>query len=161
MKWLVMIVVGLLLIGLIAFIVMAIQSHKSPEILGLDQGLLRPCPDSPNCVCSEAFGPSDKQHAIAALKGDSGVWNSLDRVMTQLGGVVQQRDGDYMHVTFTTPVFRYVDDVEMRFDHSRSVIQIRSASRIGRSDFGVNRKRVERIRQALAADDNKTRKTDI
>jgi len=149
MKWVWVIVLGILLLGLIAYIVMAIQSHKQPDALGLEQGLLRPCPDSPNCVCSEAHDQPDKQHAIAALKGGDEMWRAMDRILTGLGGVVQRHDGDYMHIIFTTPVFRYVDDVELRFDRSRNVIQIRSASRIGRSDFGVNRKRVERIRQAL------------
>ncbi|MDQ6996460.1 MAG: DUF1499 domain-containing protein [Mariprofundus sp.] len=149
MKWAWVIVVGLLLLGLIAYIVMAIESHRQPDILGLEHGLLRPCPDSPNCVCSEAQSQPDKQHAIAVLNGNDAIWLAMDRILTELGGVVQRHDDDYMYTTFTTPVFRYVDDVEMRFDRERNVIQVRSASRVGRSDFGVNRKRVQRIRQAL------------
>jgi uncharacterized protein (DUF1499 family) len=54
-----------------------------------------------------------------------------------------------MHITFSTAVFHYVDDVEVRFDKENNLIHLRSASRIGRSDFGVNRKRIERIKKAM------------
>jgi len=153
MKWIWMGLGGLLLLGLGAYIVMAIQSQRQPDGLGLQGGVLRPCPDSPNCVCSEAHSQGDSQHAIDALPGDAALWQSMGERLSALGGVVRQRQGDYMHVTFTTPVFHYVDDVELRFDRAAGLIQIRSAARIGRSDFGVNRKRVERIRRALAGAD--------
>jgi len=149
MKWMLIVVVSIILLGLGAYIVMAVQSQRQPDGLGLQDGPLRPCPDSPNCVCSEAHTQGDSQHAIDALQGDAALWQSLAERLSALGGVIRQREGDYMHVTFTTPVFRYVDDVELRFDRTAGLIQIRSASRIGRSDFGVNRQRVERIRQAL------------
>jgi len=150
MKWIWMGLGGLMLLGLGAYIVMAMQSQRQPDGLGLQDGVLHLCPDSPNCVCSEAHTQGDSQHAVDALQGDAVLWQSLGERLRALGGEVRHREGDYMHVTFTTPVFRYVDDVELRFDRAAGLIQIRSASRIGRSDFGVNRQRVERIRQALA-----------
>jgi uncharacterized protein (DUF1499 family) len=139
----------LLLVGLIAFIAMALQSKKSPEDLGLQQGMLRPCPASPNCVCSEDHSQSSEQHAVAPIKARYGAWKKLTAIITEQGGVIQQDNGSYLHATFTSPVFRYVDDVELRLDADQGLIHIRSASRVGRSDFGVNRKRVKDIVLAL------------
>jgi uncharacterized protein (DUF1499 family) len=139
----------LLLVGLIAFIAMALQSQKRPEDLGLQQGMLRPCPASPNCVCSEEHSQSSEQHAVAPIKARYGAWKKLTAIITEQGGVIQQDNGSYLHATFTSPVFRYVDDVELRLDADQGLIHIRSASRVGRSDFGVNRKRVKDIVLAL------------
>jgi len=147
MKWFLMIVGVTLLVGLIAYIAMAIQSHKRPDDLGLQQGQLRLCPDSPNCVCSEEHSQSSEQHAIAPIKADDETWDQLKGLVTKSGGIIQSDDGNYLHATFTTPIFRYVDDVELRLDEANRLIHLRSASRVGRSDFGVNRKRVEGIIQ--------------
>ncbi|ATX79325.1 Uncharacterized conserved protein, DUF1499 family [Mariprofundus aestuarium] len=149
MKWLLIIVGVLLVAGLVAFIAMAIQSHKSPESLGLQNGLLRSCPASPNCVCSEEHSQGSEEHAIGPIKANDGGWKRLTTIITEQGGEIQKNDGSYLHATFTTPVFRYVDDVELRLDEGSGLIHIRSASRVGRSDFSVNRNRIERLKKAL------------
>jgi len=149
MKWILIITALLLSLGVIAYIAMAMQSHKRPDNLGLQQGLLRTCPDSPNCVCSEDHSQHDAQHAIAPIKANDEMWDILTAIITRQGGVVQQDDGNYLHATFTTPFFRYVDDVELRFDHAKGLIHVRSASRVGHSDFGVNRNRMVRITQLV------------
>jgi len=149
MKWFLMIAALLLLLGLIAYIAMAMQSHKTPDKLGLQQGLLRNCPASPNCVCSEEHSQASAEHAIAPIKLEAVSWERIKQVITEQGGVIEQDDGVYLHATFTTPVFRYVDDVELRLDADNGLIHIRSASRVGRSDFGVNRKRVTGLMQAF------------
>ena len=64
--------------------------------------------------------------------------------------VVESRD-DYLYVQFSTRLMKFVDDAEFWFDPAAGVVQVRSASRLGRKDFGVNRERIESIRQALAA----------
>ncbi|MDQ6956078.1 MAG: DUF1499 domain-containing protein, partial [Mariprofundaceae bacterium] len=91
----------------------------------------------------------DAQHFIKAIAGNDKIWARFKRVITEQGGHVEIAKDDYMHITFSTPIFHYVDDVEARFDRGEGLIHIRSASRIGRSDFGVNRKRVEAIIKAL------------
>ena len=149
MKWILITVVLLLFAGLIAYIAMALQSHKRPENIGLQQEVLRICPDSPNCVCSESHSQDSEQHAIAPLKAGDDTWARLNAIIANQGGVIQQDDGRYLHATFTTPVFRYVDDVELRFDQAQGVIHLRSASRVGHSDFSVNRHRIQRIKQRL------------
>jgi len=147
MKSLAMIVVGLVLVGFLAYIVMAFLSQKQPDNLGLQNGQLKPCPDSPNCVCSE--NQSNAQHFIEPIAGNEETWARLKQVMIAQGGDIQTESSDYMHITFSTAVFHYVDDVEVHFDQEAGLIHLRSASRIGRSDFGVNRKRIETIKKAL------------
>ncbi len=149
MKSLAMIVVGLVLVGFLAYIVMAVLSQREPDNLGLQNGQLKPCPSTPNCVCSESHSQSDSQHFIEAITGNAQTWDALKQVMLEQGGDIQEASGDYMHIIFSTAVFHFVDDVELRFDREQHLIHLRSASRIGRSDFGVNRKRVETLKKAL------------
>ena len=120
----------------------------SPEKAGLENGKLRPCPGTPNCVCSEypgspawiaplSAGKLARDEALAALKA----------VIGEMGGVLVKEDGDYLAATFTVPLFGFTDDVEFRFDREAGAVQVRSASRLGFSDLGVNRGRVEDMRR--------------
>jgi len=120
------------------------QSQTPPE-LGPVDGHLRACPDKPNCVCSEKA--VDSAHAVAVLATSD--WQAAGRAVRDAGGFITQDNGSYLHATFTSRLFRFVDDVELRLDPDRGVIHIRSASRVGHSDFGVNRKRVQAIRERL------------
>lgn len=123
-----------------------------PEGLGVSAaGQLAPCPESPNCVSSMA---PDEEHRIAALaiSGDPGdAWSALEALLesTPRVSVVSIRD-DYMHAEFTTRLMRFVDDVEFRMAADGSEIAVRSASRVGHSDMGANRDRIEWIRETLA-----------
>ena len=147
MKWLLISVAVVVVLGVIAFVAMAVQSHSEPENLGLQSGQLRPCPTSPNCVCSESHAQSSEQHAINPVKLAERSWQEMREAIVSAGGEIQQDSAVYLHATFTTPLFRFVDDVELRLDDPAGVIHIRSASRVGRSDFGVNRKRVTQLLQ--------------
>jgi uncharacterized protein (DUF1499 family) len=123
-----------------------------PTNLGAKAGVLAPCPDTPNCVNSQA---RDDGHRIApiAYAGDTAAAMArLVRVIAeQPGTVLVIRRIDYVYATFQTPVMGFVDDVEFLADPPQQAIQVRSASRIGHSDLGVNRKRVEAMRVAFAA----------
>jgi len=121
------------------------QSQIQPE-LGLIDGKLRICPDKPNCVSSQA-GADDDIHAIAPLS--SADWQALQQAIAAAGGDIVQDDGHYLHATFSSSLFRFVDDLEALRVDAAGVIHIRSASRVGYSDLGVNRKRVEAIRAKL------------
>jgi len=147
MKLMLIVLLGLGVIGLIAYIMMAIQSYKLPKTLGLQQGVLSACPDSPNCVCSEAHSQGDEGHAISPINAATHTWQQLRKSIMDQGGTIEHDDGDYLHATFTSRIFRFVDDVELRRDMDNGLIHIRSASRVGRSDFGVNRKHVEQMKQ--------------
>ena len=122
-----------------------------PAALGVRDGRLAPCPASPNCVSSQA---ADADHRIApiAYTGDAaGALSKLARVIAAQGGatIAAQHDG-YLYATFQTPLMGFVDDVEFIVDPARRMIDVRSASRLGRRDFGVNRKRIEALRTAMA-----------
>ena len=118
-------------------------SGQRPTNLGVQPTGLLTCPDSPNCVNSKA---SDDQHGIAPLQATfveaKAALLSLPRVQ-----IITARD-DYVHAEVTTLIMRYVDDVEL-YDDGSGVIQVRSASRLGHSDFGVNRRRIEKMRTFL------------
>jgi uncharacterized protein (DUF1499 family) len=118
------------------------------------KGRLRPCPSSPNCVSSQA---ADESHRVEplAFEGDAAaVLEGLRRAIVSLPGarIVSVDDG-YLHAEFTSRVFRFVDDVELLVDPERRLVHVRSASRVGYSDLGANRRRVEAIRAAFARAD--------
>jgi len=111
------------------------------------------CPDRPNCVSSEA---QDAKHTIDPfrLKGNPAVgWDAIVSVVINLprSEVVKQTDR-YLHTECKSRLFGFVDDLELRLDPMTGVVAIRSASRVGYSDWGVNRRRVEALRQILRQD---------
>jgi len=122
-----------------------------PTNLGVKAGKLAPCPSSPNCVISQ--GDADAEHAIAPLAYSGDPAAAMARLVAVVKAmprtaVVESTDS-YLYTEFTSQWMGYVDDVEFYLDPDASAIQVRSASRLGQSDLGVNRKRVEAIRQAL------------
>ena len=122
-------------------------SGARPRDLRLVDGRLRPCPDTPNCVSSESGTPEAKLVAPFPAPGGRADMARLSSVVSAWPRtVVIATDGDYVHAESTSLIWRFVDDVEFRFDSAASMIQVRSASRLGRSDLGVNRKRVEGLR---------------
>ena len=131
-----------------------------PSDLGADaDGRLVPCPDTPNCVSSQAEAGSPRRVAPLAYTGDpAAAWGRLTAaVAEELRGRTVERTDRYLHAECTTPLLRFIDDLECLLDPGdgtgRGVIHVRSASRLGRSDFGTNRRRVERLRAAFEAAD--------
>jgi uncharacterized protein (DUF1499 family) len=118
-----------------------------PLNLGITDGRLSPCPDSPNCVSSRS---SDKRHFIEPIRYEGTEHRAMGRLITVVQGMKRCRiitiDDHYIHAEFTSAFFRFVDDVEFYFDSEAKIIHMRSASRIGYSDFGVNRQRMEKVR---------------
>ncbi len=128
--------------GVLGFILLA-QKSKSGAPPGLADGALAPCPSSPNCVSSEAGTP--ESHAVAPLPMEA--WERLPRLIEEKGGRVAALRNDYIGAVFSTPLMGFADDVEFRL--AEDVVHVRSASRVGHSDLGANRKRVEDLRAAL------------
>lgn len=120
---------------------------RVPERLGVQpDGRLAPCRATPNCVSSYATGG---YHAIAALPPAGEGMADLVRVLGSMPGMRIEGQGEgYLHATQRTRWLGFVDDIEFLVDGE--LLQVRSASRLGRKDFGVNRARVEHIRAALA-----------
>ena len=121
-----------------------------PLNLGVHDGKLAPCPATPNCVSSQS---KDKEHAVEpflfsgtpaqAMADLKGALSAMPRVR-----IVTETD-TYLHAEFTSALFRFVDDVEFWIDADTRTIHLRSASRLGKSDLGVNRKRIEHLRSAI------------
>jgi uncharacterized protein (DUF1499 family) len=127
-------------------------ASQNGEPMGLVDGRLAPCPDSPNGVSSEPTEPAANRILPLAITGSSQhLLESLKKVILAEGGTVSREAPDYLAATFRTGIFKFVDDVEFRVAEDKSVIHVRSASRVGHSDFGANRKRVEAIRRRLEA----------
>lgn len=117
-----------------------------PVDLGLKDGYLRPCPSSPNCVNSMAN--EDEVHRVEPFCGVS---------LAELRELLQNEESveivtdheNYLHAEFTSLIMRFVDDVEFFSIAEEQVIHVRSASRLGSSDLGANRRRVEGLRTKL------------
>lgn len=123
---------------------------KRPRNLGVHGGELAPCPNKPNCVNSRA---ADRRHAIEPfpLHGDPAA--AMQRLQEILSAMPRTElviaKPDYLYAECATRLMGFVDDLEFHCDGR--AIQVRSASRLGHSDLGVNRKRVERIRAIYEA----------
>jgi uncharacterized protein (DUF1499 family) len=121
-------------------------SWKRPGNLGVRDGKLAPCKRSPNCVSSQA-NPTDAEHYIAPLHGTmDAVRRAVEAFSVE---IIIENTETYLYAEFRSKLLRYVDDVEFFFDGS--VIHVRSCSRLGRRDFGVNRRRVEALRRLIEA----------
>lgn len=151
MGWFLLAVVLLLAAALFAA---ARYSRGLTPTYGLEQGQLRPCPPRPNCVCSEA-GVLDPRQRIEPLllrgRDPEEAWTALQRAVVAAGGDAVAVRADYLAATFRTPLLGFVDDLEARLDTQAGVIHLRSASRVGHSDLGANRARVERVAAHFAA----------
>lgn len=119
--------------------------HRHTVIKPENERVLSPCPQKPNCVFSESDDAEHKVEALPLLEDNpQESWHKLMQAMRQSGGEIVVDDGRYGHAVFTSGIFRFKDDLEVVMNDES--ISIRSASRAGTSDFGVNRKRVEKIR---------------
>ncbi len=120
---------------------------KKPTNIGVNSGKLAPCPNSPNCVSSQS---QDVQHKIEPLTYKSSPQQAMANLKTAIENMERTKiiteNDNYLYAEFSTKLMGYVDDVEFYLDLSANIIHVRSASRLGKSDLGVNRKRVETIR---------------
>ena len=124
--------------------------------LGANSGQLMPCPSKPNCVSSYA---TDKQHFIEPINFTGTRQDAQDRLLGILKALKQTKiivvQENYIRVEFISKIFQFIDDVEFYFpstNRDQISINVRSASRVGYSDFGVNQKRIEQIRDKFKVD---------
>ena len=136
----------LVIVGIACFFFF--QGRKSIDIVApeIADGKLPLCGAKPNCVCSEQ--PSSDEHHIAAIALNSNSIDSIAQALEGMGGVVTSRNIDSLQATFTSGIFGFTDDVLVRVEGES--IHVRSSSRVGYSDMGANRKRVERLRERLS-----------
>ena len=122
-------------------------AYAPPSLSGNE---LAVCGSKPNCVSS--MQDSSDEHYIEPIELAAGAKeervDSVVAVIESAGGKVTANDGRIIQATFTSGIFKFVDDVQIRIDTDK--LQVRSSSRVGHSDLGANRKRIERLRQALS-----------
>ena len=153
-----LVVVALLAVALVLAGQLGLLKGTPPNNLGVRDGRLKAPSGGPNSVSSQAAlypeHPMREYAQIAplALRGDaSATMAKLRAIVAAVPGArVVKSDGDYLYAQFTTRLMGFVDDTEFWFDPSAGVMQVRSSSRVGRKDYGVNRARIEAIRAQLA-----------
>ena len=125
-------------------------SADSLAAVGIENGHLSACPSSPNCVVSQ---DGDAEHAIEPIAYQSDRATAKETLLKVLSVVprteVVEDTDNYIHTESTSRIFKFIDDVEFYFPEDENVIHVRSASRVGESDLGVNRRRIEQIRLAM------------
>jgi uncharacterized protein (DUF1499 family) len=149
-----LVLLALALVAIVFFYSHSFLSRLHPRPVGLTaEGRLLPCPATPNCVSSQAPDAGDRRHQTRPIR----YLGSREETQRRLAAVLDatprlrwiERDDRYWHLTATTLLLRYVDELEFVFDGEARLVHVRSASRIGTWDFGANRKRVRAIRTAL------------
>lgn len=143
-------------IYILSFLLAAFINNCSGQKIDKDavnMDRLAGCPDRPNCVSSEA---KDDKHAITPLRlkeNQAVAWNAIRDTVSKLPRTRIVKFGDrYLHAECRSRLFGFIDDLELQLDPQTGLIAIRSASRIGYSDLGVNRRRVETLQQKLKQD---------
>jgi len=149
MKKLLIILLGLITSSAIFFMILGFKSQTG-EASGLNDNQLQKCPVTPNCVTSEI--KTDDSHYITPLD-TQGVttqkaMQTLTNIILKAGGKIKTRSENYIAATFSSAIFQFVDDLEIRVDAVQQKIHFRSASRVGKSDLGANLKRVNKIKEA-------------
>lgn len=160
MRW---ITVGTLVVAGLPLVLLAagqlgLLAGRAPTDLGVREGRLKPPARTPNCVSSQAdLWPGAQMREVARippypLTGDGpATIAQLRAIVTTMPGATLVGDRpDYLYVTFRSRWLGFVDDAEFWFDPAAQVVHVRSASRVGRRDFGVNRQRIEAIRAQLS-----------
>lgn len=130
----------------------SVFSWKRPGYLGLTDGRLARPKSTPNCVSSQA-DPADAEHYVAPIAFKGATPDAMAAVRKAVesmeGATIVRAEGGYLYAEYRTRLMRFVDDVEFAHDAKQGVIHVRSASRLGRRDFGVNRERVEALRARI------------
>lgn len=147
-SFIVLLLTAVLLIGAtLAFSGEQLLAGNRPTNIGVSVGQLIPCPKTANCVSSQSV---DSTHNIKPLTYNSSAQEAFANLKAAIATfdrakIIQETD-NYIYAEFTLPILGFVDDVEFVVDEQAKVINVRSASRLGESDLGVNRQRVENIR---------------
>ncbi|MFV1983506.1 MAG: DUF1499 domain-containing protein [Thiohalomonadales bacterium] len=149
------IIIILIFVIVTVFIIQFIGLLKGerPEILGIHNNQLRACPEKSNCVSSYSSYSSNLKFNIEPLPYFSTAENSITKIQKTLLGIkgitIITQDKDYIYAECKSFFLGFVDDLEVYCDESKQRCFVRSASRLGYSDFGVNRKRIEKIRKLI------------
>ena len=147
-----LIIITILIMFIVVSLIVLGKTSESGNAGGLLNGKLQKCPDKPNCVCSEQNDDTD--HFISPLvisdNSAGGALKILKEIIIELKGEIQTENETYISSTFSSSLFGFVDDFEMRIDSNQNAIHVRSASSVGYGDFGAIRKRIELIKKLFS-----------
>lgn len=140
---------GLLIAGAVLSVIV-IRLAQPPVAPGLSDGRLAPCPASPNCVSSQSAGGYAQQPPLTFDGDPAAAQARLVAVIEQMPGTrIETQSADYIHATFRSATFGFIDDAQFLIDADAGVIHFRSASRLGYGDLNANADRIAAIRAAL------------
>jgi uncharacterized protein (DUF1499 family) len=142
-------VTAFLLLLLLIPALLSVFSRFRPPDAGFREGRLQDCPLTSNCVSSEEKDRPSYAEPLRFQSSPESAWKKTRQAVLDMGGRIAVEDAAYMHATFTSSFFRFVDDLQLRLDRKKREINFRAASRVGYSDLGVNRKRVEELRRRV------------
>ena len=136
------------LLALFLLLLLTSCSGTRPTHLGIQEnGRFAPCPDKPNCVQSES---QKEEHRFPTFRTTSdSSWVQLVKVIQEQPrtDVISEKNQNYLHAEATSALWRFVDDIEVILDKEQ--LYFKSASRLGYSDMGVNRERLETLTKQL------------
>jgi uncharacterized protein (DUF1499 family) len=131
-----------------------VARQPAKSTLGPNNGQLHPCPETPNCVSSQA-SQTDAEHYLPAIpySGDETfTMSQLIKVISAMPrAVIIKKETNYLHAEFRSRMFGFVDDVEFLLDDASKLIHFRSAARLGKGDLGVNKKRMLELTEKLTS----------
>jgi uncharacterized protein (DUF1499 family) len=145
---------GIIILLAVLFIVARVLITRQVALtkLGVTNGQLLACPDSPNCVSSQA-PENDAEHFMPAIAYTGDLSFMMSQILKVLAVTPRAKfinqESNYLHLEFRSQAFGFVDDVEFLLDDTAKLIHFRSASRMGKSDLGVNRKRMAELSEKL------------
>jgi uncharacterized protein (DUF1499 family) len=152
MRFILVILILLVILFIAARVMVARQ--PIPTNLGINNGRLKPCPETPNCVSNQA-AQSDTEHYLPAIPYTGGPTFMMSQIIKVISvmprATIIGQDDNYLHAEFRSRMFGFVDDVEFFLDDSRKLIHFRSAARLGQGDLGVNKKRMIELSEKLQA----------
>ena len=151
MKLLLAIIITIICMLLILRLFNSTQSTATDKIPELSDGLLLKCPNSPNCINSEY--PEHKDHYLPPFNipesANKQIMAQAETVLLEMGAYIITRSEHYLAATFSSRVFKFIDDFQLRLNDNGQLLHIRSASRTGYSDLGVNKQRVKHFLQLM------------
>lgn len=140
-----------LLWGLFSLALLMSCEREIHQNIGMSEKKLKPCPESPNCVVSQY--PEDDKHYLEPWTYTVDQRRIREVLLEELkktkGVRIESEEETYLHATFKIPVFGFVDDVEFYLPQNEKILHFRSASRMGYSDLGVNKRRMNVLRRKL------------
>ncbi len=140
------VIAAFILIAILLVVTIAFEGGRDLKV-GMTEGKFTPCPGTPNCLSSQAESKEAYMAPIDTGNLETEAVMKIARTLVEKSdrAKVVEFEGKYLRAEFKSLIFRFVDDVEFYHDAQKGLLHFKSASRVGKSDLGVNRKRMEKL----------------